>query len=78
MVIGHNQQIAWGFTNLGPDVLDLYLEKVEGKTYLYDGKRRPLRMRDEEIKVHGRVEAVPVHGPLDPARPAAVRRRPPS
>ena len=29
--------IAWGFTNLGPDVTDLYLEKVAGDTYLYDG-----------------------------------------
>jgi penicillin G amidase len=54
VVIGHNQQIAWGFTNLGPDVLDLYLEEVSGKTYLYDGKRRRLRTHDEEIKVRGR------------------------
>ena len=23
VVIGHNQQIAWGFTNLGPDVIDV-------------------------------------------------------
>ena len=30
VVIGHNQPIAWGFTNLGPDVSDLYLEKVRG------------------------------------------------
>jgi penicillin amidase len=54
VVIGHNQQIAWGFTNLGPDVTDLYLEQVSGKTYLYDGRRRPLRVRDEEIRVLGR------------------------
>ncbi len=70
VVIGHNQQIAWGFTNLGPDVLDLYLEKVEGKSYLYDGKQRPLQMRDEEIKVHGRAKPFRFtvrstrHGPL--------------
>jgi penicillin amidase len=70
VVIGHNQQIAWGFTNLGPDVLDLYLERVEGKTYLYDGKRRPLGMRDEEIKVLGRSKPFRFtvrttrHGPL--------------
>ncbi len=31
VVIGHNRQIAWGFTNLGPDVIDLYLEKVTGQ-----------------------------------------------
>ena len=70
VVIGHNQQVAWGFTNLGPDVVDLYLEQVEDKTYLYDGKRRPLTMRDEEIKVHGRSEPFRFtvrstrHGPL--------------
>ena len=28
VVIGHNADIAWGFTNLYPDVQDLYLEKV--------------------------------------------------
>ena len=28
VVIGHNADIAWGFTNLGPDVTDLYLERV--------------------------------------------------
>jgi penicillin amidase len=30
VIIGHNDRIAWGFTNLGPDVTDLYLEKVAG------------------------------------------------
>jgi len=69
VVIGHNQQIAWGFTNLGPDVVDLYLEKVRGKDYLYDGKWLPLSTRKETVKVFG---AKPVtftvratrHGPL--------------
>lgn len=27
-MIGHNQRIAWGFTNVGPDVLDVYIEKI--------------------------------------------------
>ena len=35
--IGHNDAIAWGFTNLGPDVTDLVLQKVEGDSYLLDG-----------------------------------------
>jgi len=38
VVIGHNNKIAWGFTNLGPDVTDLYLEKVSGSGYVVDGK----------------------------------------
>ncbi len=70
VVIGHNQQIAWGFTNLGPDVTDLYLEKVDGKTYEYGGKRLPLRMHDESIKIEGETEPFRFtvrstkHGPL--------------
>ncbi len=28
VIIGHNADIAWGFTNVGPDVMDLYIEKV--------------------------------------------------
>ncbi|HQV63928.1 MAG TPA: penicillin acylase family protein, partial [Anaerolineales bacterium] len=28
VIIGHNAKIAWGFTNTGPDVMDLYIEKV--------------------------------------------------
>ena len=39
VVIGHNADIAWGMTNLGADVTDLYLEKVAGDDYLYDGSR---------------------------------------
>ena len=29
IIIGHNESIAWGFTNVGPDVQDLYLEKFD-------------------------------------------------
>ncbi len=28
VVIGHNDRIAWGLTNVGPDVMDLYIEKI--------------------------------------------------
>ncbi|RYU08419.1 penicillin acylase family protein [Nocardioides iriomotensis] len=70
VVIGHNQDIAWGFTNLGPDVTDLYLEKIEGQQYEYDGKLRDLDLRDETIEVLGRDEPFTFtvrstrHGPL--------------
>ncbi|MDX3214342.1 penicillin acylase family protein [Streptomyces sp. ME02-6991-2B] len=53
VIIGHNQSIAWGMTNLGADVTDLYLEKVTADTYLYDGKQRPFTTRRETIKVAG-------------------------
>lgn len=51
--IGHNARIAWGFTNLGPDVTDLVLEKVDGDTYLLDGAKTPMTTRSEVIDVAG-------------------------
>lgn len=69
VVIGHNNQIAWGFTNLGPDVADLYLEKVQGNQYWVDDELEPLEVREEIIKVAGD-DDVPLtirstkHGPI--------------
>ncbi|HZG89300.1 MAG TPA: penicillin acylase family protein [Pseudonocardia sp.] len=53
VVIGHNAHIAWGFTNLGQDVTDLFLERVTGSTYLTADGPRPLRTRTERIEVAG-------------------------
>ncbi len=53
VVIGHNARVAWGFTNLGPDVADMYLEKVTGDSYEYDGVQKPLTIRTEKITVAG-------------------------
>ncbi|MEY9872220.1 penicillin amidase [Streptacidiphilus sp. MAP12-33] len=54
VIIGHNQNIAWGFTNLGADVQDLYLEQVNSDgTYLLDGKNVAFNTRQETIKVAG-------------------------
>ncbi|MEU6575461.1 penicillin acylase family protein [Streptomyces sp. NPDC046805] len=53
VVIGHNANIAWGMTNSGVDATDLYLEKISGDGYLYDGKVRPFTSREETIKVAG-------------------------
>jgi penicillin amidase len=70
VIIGHNADIAWGFTNLGPDVTDLFLEQTEGDDlWIRDGKKRPLKVRTETIKVAGgddfelRVRES-AHGPL--------------
>ena len=90
VIIGHNADIAWGFTNLGPDVTDLYVERVDGDTWRYDGKARPLRVRTETVGVAGGddVEVTireTAHGPLlsdvddvlaDVADVAPVDRRP--
>ncbi|MEU1411576.1 penicillin acylase family protein [Streptomyces sp. NPDC005731] len=53
VIIGHNKDIAWGMTNSGVDVTDLYLEKLSGNGYLYDDKVRPFTTRTETIKVAG-------------------------
>ena len=53
VVIGHNQNIAWGMTNSGADVTDLYLEKLTGNGYEYDDKVKAFTTREEKINVAG-------------------------
>ncbi|WP_234407205.1 penicillin acylase family protein [Microterricola viridarii] len=53
IIIGHNASIAWGLTNLGPDVADLYLEKVTPDGYELDGAVHPFTVRTETITVAG-------------------------
>ncbi len=54
VVIGRNPELAWGFTNLAPDVTDLFIEKVfPDSTYLHDGERLELQVREETIHVKG-------------------------
>ncbi|HET7763410.1 MAG TPA: penicillin acylase family protein [Phycicoccus sp.] len=69
VIIGHNGHIAWGFTNLNPDVTDFYLERVVGDTYLRDGEWKPVEKREETIKVAGGADQritvrSTVHGPV--------------
>jgi penicillin amidase len=54
VVIGHNENIAWGMTNLGPDVQDLYAEKFEKESptfYSTPAGRREAKIVDEKITV---------------------------
>ena len=53
VVVGHNNMIAWGVTTMYADVADLYLEKVTGDTYEYDGLQKPLTKRIEKFRVEG-------------------------
>lgn len=53
VVIGHNQHIAWGFTNLTTDVADLYIERIEDDGYWHDGEKHRFETRDEVLKVAG-------------------------
>ena len=70
VIVGHNRQIAWGFTNLGPDVEDLYIEDFneQGEYLTPEGWRKPL-VHHETIRVRGgRDRALEVietrHGPV--------------
>jgi penicillin amidase len=72
VVIGHNDKIAWGFTNVGPDVMDLYIEKVNPANpnqYEVNGQWVDFETRTETIPVVGG-EAVQItvrstrHGPV--------------
>jgi penicillin G amidase len=53
VIVGHNQEIAWGITNLDPDVTDFYLEDIEGERYRVDDEYRRLDTRVETIEVAG-------------------------
>lgn len=72
VIIGHNQNIAWGVTNVGPDVQDLYIEKINPnnpRQYEFEGKWQDMEVVNEVIKVNGG-EDVPLevlitrHGPI--------------
>jgi len=52
IVLGHNEFIAWGATNVGPDVQDLYIEEFNAQNQYKtpSGWENPV-IRREEIKV---------------------------
>jgi penicillin G amidase len=72
VVIGHNDRIAWGFTNMQSDAVDYFIEKMDAAhphQYFYKGAWRPTERRVEEIPVRGEKPArvvieSTVHGPL--------------
>jgi penicillin amidase len=73
VVIGHNREIAWGFTNAMPDVQDLFVEKLNPDNpaeYEYQGQWQKAQLIREEIRVKGEaaprvVEVVQTrHGPV--------------
>ncbi len=56
VILGHNARIAWGATNVGPDVQDLFAERVDPSDpthYLFKGESVPFQVRHEVIKVAG-------------------------
>lgn len=54
IILGHNESVAWGVTNVGPDVQDLYIEtpNPENPTeFRYEGEWEQAEVREEPIKV---------------------------
>lgn len=52
IILGHNENIAWGATNVGPDVQDLYIETFNEKgEYKTPSGWEPATVRKEAIKV---------------------------
>lgn len=83
IVVGHNERIAWGVTNLGYDVQDTYLEKfnLNSGRYVFQGQTEQARLEREVIEIKGArpvnfAQWVTRHGPVTPGdggRPAALR-----
>jgi penicillin amidase len=81
VIVGHNQRIAWGFTNLGPNVEDVYVEKFneQGEYLTSTGWKKP-EHRKEIIRVKGAPDVnvdvtITRHGPLiTPLVPGETRK----
>ncbi len=71
VIIGHNRNIAWGITNLGFDVQDLYRENLDPQSgrYVFNGRVEQARLERYAIAVKGAktidaVTWVTRHGPI--------------
>lgn len=85
IILGHNQDIAWGATVAGYDVSDAYAEELsaDGKSVKFEGKDVPIEIIEETILIQGKdpyvyeVQMVPHHGPIVPTITAAHTVAPP-
>ncbi len=71
IVIGNNERIAWGMTNLMADDVDFFIEDVNYRdsTYRIDGRSYPLGVRTDSIFVKDSLPVVmsvysTIHGPI--------------
>jgi len=70
VLVGHNQRIAWGVTNLGADVEDLFIEtfNAQGEYQTPEGWKKP-EIRHETVHVKGQSDlmldvVITRHGPV--------------
>ncbi|MEP1152420.1 MAG: penicillin acylase family protein [Balneola sp.] len=86
IVIGFNENVAWGVTNVGSDVMDWYEIKFKDDSqneYWHDGEWKPTTMRVEEIKVKGEETVLDTviythHGPVTKAESKLDEEREPA
>jgi len=72
VIIGHNERIAWGFTNSNVDVQEVYAEKFQAEkslAYLANGNWAQAEVRKQTIPVRGKADVtldviVTRHGPI--------------
>jgi len=72
IILGHNEHTAWGFTNVGADVLDVFVEQLNPANpdqYMYNGQYQDFEIVDETIHTKEGNDIpfevkVSVHGPL--------------
>jgi len=70
VIMGHNQRIAWGFTNVGPTVTDIYIENFNPQgAYQTPGGWVQPEHRSEIIHVKGKPDVsidvkITRHGPI--------------
>jgi penicillin G amidase len=85
VIVGHNQRIAWGFTNVGPTVADAFIENfnAQGAYQTPQGWQQP-EHRAEVIHIKGKPDVtvdvkITRHGPIvtdlfpGETRPVALR-----
>jgi penicillin G amidase len=53
LVFGHTPEVAWTFTNVMADVMDLFVEEVDGDRYRFQDEWRDVEAREVEIPVRG-------------------------
>ncbi|MDZ7731469.1 MAG: penicillin acylase family protein [Natrialbaceae archaeon] len=68
VIIGANENGAWGFTNVGGDVVDVYTYETDGEEYNHDGEWREFDSEERTIRVSGAENETvqvrkTVHGP---------------
>lgn len=72
VVVGHNDDIAWGVTNMSADTMDVYVETIHPENqlqYEFNGEWRNMTVIEERIAVSGGDDVVlevreTVHGPV--------------